>query len=108
MRVLIDACLPVQFKDHLPVSGVVRAARELGWQSLKNGDLLEVAQHQFDVVITMDKNIPSLQWLANFAIGLVIVRARSNRLADLVPLAPKVLEVLPRVKMGQAVVVSGL
>jgi len=39
MRVLIDACLPVELKDHLGLPGV-RTVRELGWQTKKNGDLL--------------------------------------------------------------------
>jgi len=42
MRVLIDACLPVQLKDHLPVPEV-KTAREMGWQKKSNGELLELA-----------------------------------------------------------------
>ena len=51
MRVLIDACLPVQLKDRLPLAGV-RTTREMGWQNKKNGELLALAQHQFDVLLT--------------------------------------------------------
>ena len=105
MRVLIDACLPVQLKDHLPFPGV-RTARELGWQKRKNGDLLRLAQEQFDVLLTMDRRIPSQQLLSRFSIGLLIIRARSNRLADLLPLIPRIVRMISLVKKGQAVVVS--
>ena len=105
MRVLIDACLPVQFKEHLPFPGAT-TARELGWQDKKNGDLLAVAQQQFDVLLTMDKRIPSQQLLSRFSIGLLIIRARSNRLADLLPLVPAIVRMAPLVRKGQALVVS--
>ncbi len=106
MRVLIDACLPVQLKDHLPFADL-KTTRELGWQTKKNGELLALAQHQFDVLVTMDKNIPSQQSLRRFAIALVIVRARSNRLPDLLPLVPQITRMIPLAKKGQAVLVSG-
>ena len=105
MRVLIDACLPVQFKDHLPFPGVA-TTRELGWQNKQNGDLLAVAEHQFDVLLTMDKQIPDQNLLSRFSIGLLIIRARSNRLADLLPLVPSIIRMIPLVKQGQAVIVT--
>ncbi len=105
MRVLIDACLPVEFKDHLPLP-VVRAARELGWQGLKNGDLLARAAQQFDAIITMDRNIPSHQKLSRFPIAVVVVRAKSNRLPDLLPLVPEIVRSLPAARKGAATVVA--
>ena len=104
MRVLIDACLPVQLKAHLPLTGV-KTARELGWQQKKNGELLALAQTQFDVLVTMDKNIPAENYLANFGIALVIVRARSNRLAALLPLVPEILTAIAAGKPGHALIV---
>jgi predicted nuclease of predicted toxin-antitoxin system len=105
MRVLIDACLPVQIKDHLPFPDL-KTTRELGWQTKKNGELLALAQHQFDVLVTMDKNMPSQQLLSRFAIALVIVRARSNRLSDLLPLVPEITRMIPLAKKGHAVLIT--
>jgi len=106
MRVLIDACLPVQLKDRLPLAGV-RTTREMGWQNKKNGELLALAQHQFDVLLTMDKDVPNQQFLSRFSIAILIIRARTNRLADLLPLVPDIVRALPLVHKGQALVVSG-
>lgn len=102
MRVLIDACLPVQLKAHLGLAGAA-TARELGWQHMKNGELLAAAQGQFDVLLTMDKGMPDQQKPSRFRVAVVILRARSNRLADLLPLVPKIHRVLPQVRKGQAV-----
>ncbi len=106
MRVLIDACLPVKLQQHLSLEGTA-TVREKGWQRLKNGDLLTRAQREFDVLITMDKSIPSQQHLAKYSIGLLIVRAPSNRLPDLLPLIPKMLVAIPRMVPGAAVLIEG-
>jgi hypothetical protein len=78
----------------------------MGWQRLKNGALLAVAQRDFDLLITMDKSIPSQQSLAQYSIALLIIRARSNRLGDLLPLIPQILEALPQTTPGSATVIS--
>jgi predicted nuclease of predicted toxin-antitoxin system len=101
MRVLIDACLPVQLKQQLPFSEV-KTARDLGWQRKKNGELLELAQHRFDVLITMDRAMPDQQFIGRFAIAVLILRARSNRLPDVLPLVPEMLRLIPVLKKGQA------
>lgn len=105
MRVLIDACLPVQFKEQLGWAGS-KTARELGWQRLKNGELLAAAAGNFDVLITMDKSLPSQQLLAQHGIAVFVLRARSNRLEDLIPLVPKIISALPDAAPGRATVIA--
>jgi len=78
----------------------------MGWQRLKNGALLAVAERDSDLLIMMDKSKPSQQSLARYSIALLIIRARSNRLGDLLPLIPQILEVLPRATPGRATVIS--
>lgn len=106
MRVLIDSCLPVEIKEHFQFP-LAKTAREMGWQNKKNGELLAAAAAQrFDVLITMDKNIPNQQFLSRFASAVLIVRARSNRLADLLPLVPSIIRMVSLVQKGHAAVVS--
>lgn len=107
MRVLIDACLPVQLKRHL-AGHDVKTAREMGWQKEKNGDLLRLAQTQFDVFITMDKSMPSQQYLAQFNLAVIIVRSSSNRLKDLLPLAPQLTQAIDQARKGGAMTVPGV
>jgi hypothetical protein len=54
----------------------------------------------------VDKNLPFEQNLPQFNLAIIILQSQSNRLADLKPLVPKVLEVLATVTKGTATVVS--
>lgn len=68
---------------------------------MKNGELLERASNSFDVFITIDSNLPYQQALERFAVGVVLLKAPSNRLADLEPLIPQTLECLEGLEPGQ-------
>ncbi len=78
----------------------------MGWQSKKNGDLLALAQTSFDALLTMDRNIPEQQFLKRFSIGVLIIRASSNRLPDLLPLIPLITQRIPLVEKGCAVILT--
>ena len=56
MRVLLDENLPVDLAAEL-VSHEVTTVSGLGWQGIKNGELLKRAQGTFDVLVTMDRNL---------------------------------------------------
>ena len=56
MRVLIDECIPRKFKTHL-VGHECRTVPEAGFAGKQNGELLELARGQFDVLVTLDKGI---------------------------------------------------
>ena len=62
--------------------------------SRENGELLSLAVGQFDVFLTVDRNLSYQQDVGQFDIRVVVLVARSNRLADLQPLMPQVLETL--------------
>ena len=72
----------------------------MGWAMIKNGDLLSLAEEHFDVFVTVDRNLSFQQNLVSFKIAVVVLRARTNRLADLRPLVPKFLAVLSSAKPG--------
>ena len=68
--------------DHVTPSGVARflpghtitKARELGWDTLANGDLLAAAERAgFDVVLTADKNMRYQENLRGRRIALVVL-----------------------------------
>jgi predicted nuclease of predicted toxin-antitoxin system len=56
MRILFDNGVPKPLRRHLP-GHYVRTAFECGWAKLENGDLLNAAQDDFDVLITTDSNL---------------------------------------------------
>ena len=100
MRVLLDECLPRKLKRDL-AGHDSRTVPEMGWASKENGELLELAAVQFDVFLTVDRNLSYQQDLGRFNIAIVVLVARGNRLADLRPLMPQVLEVLAGIRAGQ-------
>lgn len=102
MRVLLDEMMPRRLKRLLPETAEVTTVRERGWGALENGDLLEAAQHEFDVLLTTDRSIPHQQNLPRFGIAVVVLRARSNAYEDLAPLAERVPAVLPEIQPGGA------
>lgn len=100
MRVLLDECVDRRLARDIAGHEVITVP-DAGWASTKNGDLLALAQKNFDAFITVDRNLSFQQRLTDFSIAVVILRARTNRLADLRPLIPKLLEVLPNAKRGE-------
>jgi hypothetical protein len=58
------------------------------------------------VFLTVDRNIPFQQRLADRPFATVILVARTNRVADLLPLVPRLLELLPLLRPGQVTNVS--
>jgi hypothetical protein len=74
----------------------------MGWSDIKNGELLTLAEKEFDVFITVDRNLSFQQNLPKFNIAVLVLHSPSNRLADLRHLAPRTLSILPTLKKGEA------
>jgi len=107
MRILIDENLPRKLAAHL--SGhECRTVVQCGWSGKKNGELLGLADPQFDVLLTLDKNLPYQQNLDTKRIAVLIVLARSNRIQDLLPAIPECLAALERIQPQQVVRVGSL
>ncbi len=90
MRVLLDEMLPRKLKRLLPEEAEVVTVQERGWHSKKNGELLAFAEKDFDLLLTTDRGIPHQQDLSRFDLAVVVLAAKSNRLADLEPLMTEV------------------
>lgn len=105
MRVLLDECVDRRLARQLS-SHAVKTVPEMGWATIRNGDLLAPAEKEFDVFVTVDRNLSFQQNLRRFKIAVLVLRARTNRLVDLLPLIPKILEAIPRSKAGEVVSVG--
>jgi len=107
MRLLLDECLPVELAENLP-GHTVRTARQMGWLGVKNGRLLKLIAEsgQFDVFVTVDKNLPHQQNLSALPFAVVVLRIRSTRVKDVLAQAPELLRRLPAAKPGQAIVIA--
>jgi len=105
MDVLLDECIDQRLAKDL-TGHHVRSVPQMGWAGIKNGRLMALAQQQFEVFVTVDRNLSFQQNLPAFNIAVIVLYASSNRLSDLRPLAPAILEMLPKVQKGQAVIVT--
>ena len=101
MRLLLDECVDRRLARDLP-GHEVKTVPQMGWAGTKNGALLALAETEFDVFITVDRNLSFQQNLPGHDIAVLILHAPSNRLADLRLLAPKILSVLPALSKGTA------
>jgi predicted nuclease of predicted toxin-antitoxin system len=71
-RVLLDEDIPIRFRSHFPEGVEVETVEYRGWKGLKNGDLLSVAAREFDVLVTMDDNLPDQQNLPTYDLAMEI------------------------------------
>jgi hypothetical protein len=107
MKVLLDECIPRRFKYVLP-DHECQTVPEAGLAGRKNGLLLLLAESSgFEVFITMDKGLPYQQNLAGHRIAILIVRAKSNRLEDLLPHLDGCRSAMKSIQPGDVTLVGG-
>ena len=97
---LLDECVDRRLAADIQGHDV-KTVPEAGWAALKNGDLLRRAQHEFDALVTTDRNLPFQQDLSRFSIAVIVLRAQSNRVTDLRRMIPQLLGALPVAKRGE-------
>ncbi len=100
MRILLDENFPADFAKLL-VGREVVTVHSLGWSGIKNGELLRRAHGVCEVFVTLDRNLEYQQNIKVLPFGIVVVRSKSNRMADLGPHVGNILEAALRVAPGQ-------
>ena len=107
MRLLLDECVPRKVK-YLSAEGghECETVRDAGFSGKENGELLALAEGQFDVFVTIDKNIRYQQNMTGRNIAILIIRPASNDLDDIRPHVPHALIALQSLKPGQLVEVG--
>jgi hypothetical protein len=106
MKVLLDECVPRKIKRELKEHEVLTVT-EQGWSGVENGQLLALAEEEFDVFLTVDQNLKYQQNLKTFNIGIILLVARNNRLKTLLPLMPEAKEALAKINAGDFIRVGG-
>ena len=107
MRILIDECLNWRLGRALTGHYAV-SVQKMGWSGIENGRLMARAvESGFDVFLTADRNLSFQQNVTEYAIAVVVLAAPGIQLHHTLPLMPKVLALLPTLKPGQVVSISG-
>lgn len=103
MRVLFDESMPRPFARDI-IGHEVLTVRRMRWTGTANGELLRrAAAAGFKAIVTMDRNMQYQQNVSNLELGIVVVRAPSNALDDLRPLARDIVAALNHLDQGQVV-----
>ena len=99
MKVLIDECLPKKLKHEL-TDHFAQTVPEAGWSAKQNGELLRLAEKEFDVLLTNDQNMEHQQNLKQFDLAFIVLVAPTNDINDLRPLMLSAIVALDTITPG--------
>jgi hypothetical protein len=97
MKILLDECTPRIVKKRLPGLSIL-TVQEMGWDGLKNGELLWAADGKFDAFITTDKNLSFQQNLTER--GFAVLLLPSNQVPIVESLISAIEVALENAKAG--------
>ena len=103
MRRLLNECVFAKLGKHLSSHDCTTVTRA-GLSGYENGELLRKAEELgFDVLLTVDQNLPYQQRIEGRRIAVLILIAASNQIQDLLPIIPASLEALKNIQTGQVI-----
>lgn len=98
MRILLDECVP--WPMHRILSGhVCTTATKRGWGGEKNGELIRLAEAEFDLFITADQNIRYQQNLSGRKIA--IMELSTNDLRRILTAAAGIIQAMEGIQSGE-------
>lgn len=107
MKVLVDECAPRALSVFLLEQGhECLTVQQAGWSGKQNGDLLNLAETAFDVLVTIDANLRYQQTVSGRKIAVIVLTGRSNRVSDLSPLFARCVAALQTIQPGEMVVLG--
>src|ERR1700680_405319 len=105
MKILLDECLPLDFRHSFP-NHETHTTQWAGLKSKKNGELLLAAEAAGDdVLLTVDQGIPHQQYSASPKLSIILVHSRTNQIEDLLPFVDAILNALKTITAGEIVAV---
>jgi predicted nuclease of predicted toxin-antitoxin system len=103
VKVLLDECLPVDFR-HSFSKHEAHSAEWAGLKGKKNGELLREAELAgYEILLTVDQGIANQQNLVGRRIAIITIRSVTNQLEGLLPLANTILQAMETISQGQMV-----
>ncbi len=95
MKILLDENIPTKVKFDLGEGYNVFTVRDMNWLGKKNGELLGLAAfNDFEVFITLDKNLKNQQNLDKVQIKFIVLIAKDNKHQTLQPYVEKIKNIL--------------
>ena len=100
MTILLDECVPWPIHKHL-VGHDITTAQKRGWSAVKNGDLLKLAELEYQLFLTADQNLRYQQTLSGRRIAILVLS--TNELRRLQSSAALILAAIHSIQPGQFV-----
>jgi predicted nuclease of predicted toxin-antitoxin system len=100
MKILLDECTPRLLKRLLS-EFEISTVQDMGWTGVTNGALLAMAEGEFDVFVTTDKNLRYQQNLTGRR--LAIIELPTNQVPVVASLVPTIKEALVNIDVGEFV-----
>jgi predicted nuclease of predicted toxin-antitoxin system len=107
VRVLLDECVPKRLGRFLSDHDVLTTP-QAGWDGITNGELLRLAAEDFDVFVTVDRNLAFQQNPSNLPLPVIVIHSRSNKLSDMQPHVPALRQTLSSVLTSQVYHIGAL
>lgn len=98
MKILLDESVPRLVKRRLPELDI-STVQKMGWSGTKNGDLLDLADAEFEVFVTSDKNLRYQQNLSRWSLGVIVLP--SNRVPIGAQVLPRIREAIMSIQPGE-------
>ncbi|GAB2568154.1 DUF5615 family PIN-like protein [Spirosoma areae] len=106
MKILLDECVTKHLKPHLSEHEVY-TVRELQWSGIKNGKLMALCvEHQFDVLLTIDKNLQYQQNLDKHSLIIVVLNSFTSKVEELVLFLPSFKERVDQFEKHKAYLIN--
>jgi len=107
MKILLDESLPRKLKYDFGTAHEVYTVRDKGWLGQKNGALLKLMiKDGFDILVTVDRNLPYQQNLERLVITIFVLCAFDNRRETLALLIPKLFNRLAEGNLQNVIEIS--
>lgn len=106
MKILLDECVTRKLKRHLTEFEIATVV-EMNWSGLKNGRLLSAAiKENFDILLTIDKNLEHQQNMNNYEIAVVVLDVEKSKIEFLLELLPKFKERISEYEKGKVYLIE--
>lgn len=106
MKILLDECVTKHLKPFL-VGHEVFTVRELGWSGIKNGvPMKQCVEEQFDILLTIDKNLQYQQNLDSYPITIIILNSITSKVEELKDFIPLFLKKIQNFEKNKAYILE--
>jgi len=97
LKILLDESAPRLIKTSLSEFSI-STVQEMGWAGLKNGELLALAENQFDIFITADRQLRYQQNLTGRRLAVIVLP--SNQVPAVIALLPAIRQAINGIQPG--------